>query len=288
MAADTSANSPQWAAISPNARHKSRQRCPCGKKLSVALISPETDALDILTSGVNNTNSKKEKKKERRRTFSRALGAMLHPDNTVYTLLQLYNYKVSFFSDRSPERVFFFFFASAGFCLKLELNQSLRNTVLHRSAPKAYAGAAQLTANTRAPWPALPSSRPLGLRTMYGDVTPRLRLVIEHAAQQTARANSWRFPVDSPQGEAGRAARGFFFFSPADAAAVGGALVENRNFNYRSYLISKGSLRWSGNSLPGCKKSDGWSVLINSSPMGVCGMEEGEGCIREEKDKSIW
>lgn len=113
VAADTSANSPRWAAISPDARHKSRQRCPCGKKLSVALISPETDALDILTSGVNNTNSKKggkKKKRERRRTFSRALGAMLHPDNTVYTLLQLYNYKVSFFSDRSPERVFFFFF----------------------------------------------------------------------------------------------------------------------------------------------------------------------------------
>lgn len=65
VAADTSANSARWAAISPNARHKSRQRCPCGKKLSVALISLETDALDILTSGVNNTNSKKEKKKKR-------------------------------------------------------------------------------------------------------------------------------------------------------------------------------------------------------------------------------
>lgn len=33
------------------------------KRLSVALISLETDALDILTSGVNNTNSKRRKKR---------------------------------------------------------------------------------------------------------------------------------------------------------------------------------------------------------------------------------
>lgn len=192
MAADTSANSPRWAAISPNARHKSRQRCPCGKKLSVALISPETDALDILTSGVNNTNSKKGKNGG----HSAALGAMLHPDNTVYTLLQLYNYKVSFFSDRSPERVFFFF-ASAGFCLKLQLNQSFPE---HCSPPfwpqniRWGCTSARLSRSADSKHtPALtrPSViSPLGLRTMYGDVTPRLHLVIEQAAQQTARANS--------------------------------------------------------------------------------------------------
>lgn len=172
---------------------------------------------------------------------------MLHPDNTVYTLLQLYNYKVSFFSDRSPERVFFFFFffASAGFCLKLELNQSFRNTVLHRSGPKTYAGAARLSrsadckhthALTR---PSVIS--PLGLRTTYGDVTPRLHLVIEQAAQQTARANSCCcfLDVDPLRMRQEGPPEDFFFFSPADAAAIGGAQVENRNFNYGSYLISR-------------------------------------------------
>lgn len=93
VAADISAKSLRRAAISLNARHKSHQRCPCGKKLNVALISLETDALDILTSGVNNTNSKKRKK--RVEDVERHAGATLHSDNTVYTLLQLCNYKVS-------------------------------------------------------------------------------------------------------------------------------------------------------------------------------------------------
>lgn len=63
VAADVSVKSPRRAASSLNSRHKYRQRCPCGKKLSVALISLETDALDILTSGVNNTNGKKQQKR---------------------------------------------------------------------------------------------------------------------------------------------------------------------------------------------------------------------------------
>lgn len=140
---------------------------------------------------------------------------MLHPDNTVCTLLQLYNYKVSFFSDRSPERVFFLCF-----CRLLPEARTESIFPEHCSPPfwpqniRWGCTSARLSRSAdskHTPTLTRPSViSPLGLRTMYGDVTPRSSRRHNKQPEQTAAAAS---PTSIPSGR-GRKGRpeDFFFF----------------------------------------------------------------------------
>lgn len=72
---------------------KSRQRCPCGKKLRVALISLETDALDILTNGVNTANRQTGRPDTRPCMLWEPRSV---PDRSVYTFIKPRNYTFFF------------------------------------------------------------------------------------------------------------------------------------------------------------------------------------------------